>query len=139
NSPMSIDGLGLAYTVKTTVAAVEPNSPAAKAGLQLDDVIKAIQFYDSSRTGKNEALGWNELEREQGAQALWIAHEDMDTRQLGLRVTRANGEALEVILDGEPDTDWPVPDRGLAFDFDTRLQKADNLAQALVMGTRRTG
>jgi regulator of sigma E protease len=140
SSPVAIDALGLAYTVSTVVEGVEPDSPAARAGLKKDDVIKAVQFYDSTRTGKQEALRWLDLEPEQWARPFWLAQEEMDGRKLGLRVARRDGQTFDVVLDGEEDKqNWFSPDRGLLFEYDTRLQKADNLVDAMLMGTRRTG
>src|SRR5437764_9640386 len=46
---------------------------------------------------------------------------------------------MESVLEGEQEPRWPLADRGLAFEMDTRLQKADSLVQALAMGTQRTG
>jgi regulator of sigma E protease len=136
---MSLDGLGLAYTVNTTIASVDGTGPAGTAGVQAGDVITAVQFYASSRDGKPEPLGWSDLEREQGAHALWAASEDQDSRQLALRVTQANGGTLSVLLEGKEDSTWPVHDRGLVYDVDSRLQRADSLVQALALGTKRTG
>jgi membrane-associated protease RseP (regulator of RpoE activity) len=59
-SPMAIPELGLAYQVKTTVADVAPDAPAAKKGLKKGDVILEIQpQYPTGRPGFLERVrGW---------------------------------------------------------------------------------
>jgi len=44
NSPMPLSGLGLAYFVEAVVDHVEPNNPAAAAGVQPNDQVVAVQF-----------------------------------------------------------------------------------------------
>jgi regulator of sigma E protease len=140
NSPVGIDGLGLAYAVTTLIADVKAGSPADLAGLKKDDVIKAVQLYHSSNSGKSEPLKWLDLEREQCAFTYWgLAQEEMDGRKLGLRVVRGDQPAFDVVLDGVEDSHWPMAVRGLALEYDTRLQKAGTFVDALAMGTRRTG
>ena len=57
-SPMPLDSLGVACEVPTTVAAVEPNSPAAKAGIQPGDEIVSEKLIsppqEKSANGKGE-------------------------------------------------------------------------------------
>src|SRR5262249_55178266 len=62
-SPLSVPGLGLAYRVETTVADVANDSPADKAGLKKDDVIKAVRVYQAGKTpeDKGKAGDWMEL------------------------------------------------------------------------------
>ncbi len=141
SSPLAVNGLGLAYTVMTVIDDVAKDSPAANAGLQKGDVVKAIQFYDL-RNGQPDPVRWLDLEPDQWARPYWVAQEESDLKTIGLRVQREVGgtkQTLEVVLDGVDDKDWPLADRGLSFETDTRMQKADTLGQALVMGGRRTG
>jgi regulator of sigma E protease len=140
NSPQAIDGLGLAYAVMTIVEEVEPGSPAEQAGLKKEDVIKAVQFY-KLRDGQPELIRreWFDLEPMQWANTFNLIQEALDTPRIGLRVARGDKESFDVVVDGVEDPTWPLADRGLAFETDTRLQKADSLGSALVMGVRYTG
>ncbi len=44
NEPLDVAGLGLCYPIKTRVAAVRPDSPAAWAGIKPGDVINSVTF-----------------------------------------------------------------------------------------------
>jgi regulator of sigma E protease len=165
NAPQAIDGLGLAYSIKTQIADIErtpwrANEPAfspaehavvAKNGkpllneegkpqeypLKKDDVIKTARFFgrvDGELKSTDVKLG-----PDQGAYAQWMAHEGTYVRQLGLVVQRGDSEPVEVLIQGEEDKSWPQAARGLRFDGDMRLEKADSLAQALVLGVHHTG
>ena len=152
-SPRAIDGLGLAYAIKTQIDAVSADSPAAKAivakdgkvakgaayPLQKGDVIKAVRFYAKQPGGTMEPDTEIKLGPDQGAHALWLAEEFTPFRQIGLVLQRGEDEAVEVLLEGVEDKTRPQIGRGIGFQADMRLEKADSLGQALGMGIRRTG
>jgi regulator of sigma E protease len=151
-SPRAIDGLGLAYAVKTQIDLVRPESPATKAtvardgqmpkggeyALQKGDVIKAVHFYATNAEGLVEQEPEVKLGPEQGAYLLWLAEEAPLARRLGLVIKRGEDEPVEVTLEGVEDTSRPQISRGIAFDTDTRLEKAESLGQALLMGGKHT-
>jgi regulator of sigma E protease len=152
-SPRAIDGLGLAYAIKTQIDAVTPDSPAAKAvvskdgklakgadyPLQKGDVIKAVRYFLRTPDGTVEPDAEFKLGPDQGANALWLAEEVASVRKLGLVVQRGDDDPVEVTLDGSEDRSRPQISRGVLFESDTRLEKADSLGQALAMGVRHTG
>jgi regulator of sigma E protease len=152
-SPRAIDGLGFAYVIKTQVDGIAPDSPAAKAivskdgklakdsvfPLQKGDVIKAVRFF-----GKNlEGIVQQELEvkvgADQGAYVQWFAEDVSTLRKIGLIVQRGADDPVEVTLEGVEDRARPQINRGIVFEGDMRLDKADTLVQALGMGVRNTG
>src|SRR5205823_6615183 len=106
--------------------------------LQKGDVIKAVQFY-SAVSGTAKPLSDIHVEWDQGAFLAYTAQELADVRKLGLTVVRPNSPPIQVVLDGVEDATWPQADRGLVFDGDLRLERADTLGQALWMGVRHTG
>jgi regulator of sigma E protease len=151
-SPRAIDGLGLAYVVHTQVGSILPNGAAATAIVSKDgkfakgveyplkkgDVIKAVRFYSPNTEGVVELDLEIKLGPDQGAYMLWLAEEAPLARRLGLVVKRGEDDAVEVTLEGVEDKSRPQVSRGIAFDTDTRLEKADSLGQALAMGGRHT-
>jgi regulator of sigma E protease len=151
-SPRAIDGLGLCYTVTTQIDAVTPDSPAAKAHvakdgkfakdtdypLQKGDVVKAIRIFGKNDDGIVEQEAEFKLGPDQGAYAHWLAEEIAPVHRLGLAIQRGEDETVDVVLEGVEDKARPQVSRGIAFEADTRLEKADSLGQALVMGGRRT-
>jgi regulator of sigma E protease len=137
NSPWSIPSLGLAYRVETVVDAVLPHSPAEKAGIREGDVVKAIRFQlPGPKPGEEKATNWVDLEYDQWAHYFWLLQEQ-DFKEVALKVER-EGQVQELTLVPEPDLNWPRADRGLRFQADTVLVKADGVAQAIAMGTRDT-
>jgi regulator of sigma E protease len=152
-SPRAIDGLGLAYAVKTQIDEVQPGSPAAKAVVTKDgpvpkdtvyplkkgDVIKAIRYFGKNADGVVKQAGEIELTPDQGAYAQWLAEELTSVRRLGLVIQRGEDEKVEVQLEGEEDTARPLAARGIDFEQDMRLEKADSPGQAFVMGLHHTG
>jgi membrane-associated protease RseP (regulator of RpoE activity) len=154
-SSLPISELGVAYQVKAQVAAVEPGSPAAKAGLRAEDFI----------------LSWNSLQtpRKAGQEPKWpdkpvnLRPEDnpngdpdpywasafymmqtLDYDKIKLEVRHTDGPQPETIeLELQPDPTWPQLDstrpRGLRLiPYQDRLVRADNLGEAVQMGMRYT-
>ncbi len=50
NGPIGIDSLGVGYVMYPTVAGIVPDSPAAKAGLQVGDVLSSVQMVMPEQT-----------------------------------------------------------------------------------------
>jgi regulator of sigma E protease len=133
NSPQAIDELGLAYQVVTVVKEVAPGSPAATAGLQSGDVVKAIGYFDPLKKDKTTPE-WNNLGLTDWANAHWLLQQiGGEPRRLAVRYQRG-GAVHEVELACPADTTWPMVERGFRFDFDMRRQMADGFAEAVVMG-----
>jgi len=135
-SPIAVDALGLAYSVYTFVQDVTPDSPAAQEGIKKGDLIKAIQLYETDADGKVEPAKWQDLGVDNWPYANYLAQR-IDPRRIGLRIQREQQPTFEVILGGEPDQAWPLADRGLVFASDMRLQKADSISAALLIGLQR--
>lgn len=144
NSPVSVSGLGLAYWVTGTVEEVEPDSPAAKAKIQPNDVVEAI-LWDTNppepswlaRLFGAKAEKWEEMKPHQWAfvESMLQAH----TKDFKLRLKRAGSdEPVIVALQGAEDTRWPAEERGLALQAESREQKASDLGHAIELGARRT-
>ncbi|HJT76027.1 MAG TPA: site-2 protease family protein, partial [Gemmataceae bacterium] len=143
-APVAIPELGLAYQVDSFVEDVLPGSPAAAAGLQKNDVIKAVRLKKlGAKLDEPPKDGTWEPESSKDAAldqwpSLFAAMQEQDFAEVGLRVERG-GQVLELSLTTEPDASWPLDSRGVLLMPDLRLQKADNLGEAVVLGMRDTG
>ena len=138
SSPMSIPELGLAYRVECMIDAVEPNSPAAAAGLKPDEVIEAIRFQEWDALQRQVITGsqWFNLDLDQWAWTFATLQRD-DFKEVTFRVKRDN-QPVEITVVATPDPTWPIAERGLILMPDLRLQKADGLGAAIALGFERT-
>jgi regulator of sigma E protease len=135
SSPLSIAGLGLAYHVETVVEEVKPGSPAEKAGLKKNDVIKEFQFYKVGKTPDEvNPEKMRAIESHQWANVDTLIQE-WESKKLTLKVDRDN---TEITLTAEEDKNWPAEERGLFLIPDDRLYKASSLGEALGMGVEKT-
>jgi len=144
NSPLAIDGLGLAYWVSGVVEDVEADSPAAKAGVKRSDLIEAV-LWDTNppqpswfrRQLGATAEKWDEIKPHQWAcvESILQGH----PKEFKLRLKRAaTGETVELAMQGVEDKRWPVDDRGIQLQSESREQKASDLGDAIGLGARRT-
>jgi regulator of sigma E protease len=134
STPLAISGLGLAYYVETTIDAEGP-SPAG--GLKKGDIVTEVRPRRFDEKGNVEPDDWLPLEQHQGAY-LHALFQGTASADFDLKVTRG-GATQEVAVTVVPDPrGWPAVERGFVFPFDTRLQKADNVWEALKMGLHRT-
>ena len=134
SAPMPISGLGLAYYVETTVDV----GPAAGPGLWKGDVITEVRPRKVDDKGEASPDKWIPLKQYQGA---YLHHlmQILPSPELDFKVTRAGTPDTEVTVTVVPATaDWPAVDRGFVFNFDTRIQIAEDPWDAVKMGMHRT-
>jgi regulator of sigma E protease len=132
-SPISIPGLGIAYKVKANV--VRANGVAAAAGLQAEDEITSVLYYDAPKGTPEPKKKWQEVKPDQWAHVVHNLNERLFVYggQVDLKYKRKE-KIHEVKLTLPLDESWPIASRGLVFEDDMRLQKADSVGQAIAMG-----
>jgi regulator of sigma E protease len=137
-SPASISAIGLALMVDATVGSVEPESPAAKAGVEPGDRIVRARFIDPAAPAADgdEGVELSEAAPNWPAVAAVLQRLPSGSR-IALTVDHG-GERREVVLDPVPASGRFVADRGLVFDPVYRMVKAGSLPAALARGGRRT-
>lgn len=136
NSPQPISGLGLAYWVEYQVDHVEPDGPAATAGIQPTDLIKKVQFKAVDDSGALKAGEWDDIEKLQWASVDFVYQ--LYSPEVGLQVQHSNEQTAEITITGKQTTDWPLYDRGLRFQPEVRIQRATDVGDAIRLGALRT-
>jgi membrane-associated protease RseP (regulator of RpoE activity) len=155
---LAIPGLGIAYRVDSTIVAVEPGSPADKAGLKDKDEIIAIAFRQSTENpAEVKWSNWAKLEAKRDGQERFdrwayidLALQSLDYPHVQLKVRRINDKGEKEVktvpedlnsgwVTAEEDATWPEAERGLMLTPDHHLQKASTTWEALQFGVSRTG
>jgi membrane-associated protease RseP (regulator of RpoE activity) len=146
-SPLALPQLGVAYWVLSQIVEVEPDSPAAKAGLKKDDTLKEYRLRKLSEFSKEYSWDeWRSLESKRNDNPVydrWAMPfsllQALDHKEMQVRVKRPDEEMKEPItLTPMEDRTWPLVSRGFRLLDDYKLQKANSLGEALVMGGRET-
>lgn len=135
-APLPVNGLGFAYHVDAVVNEVVPGSAAAAAGLQPNDKVTQVRFSAVDHAGKPIPQAWDDVRPHQWAFVDYKL-QVMAPHAFDAKVERG-GQTIEVTLAAAEDKTWPVADLGLSLMNETRLQKADGIADALEMGAYRT-
>jgi regulator of sigma E protease len=152
-SPVSIPELGIAYQVDTVVESVQPNSPAAAAGIKSGDTVKAIRFDKPGAEAPQPGLfdwlfrwfrsgptpePWIELTSDQWAYVFAGLQQD-EWKTVSLRIEREGNPQEPISVAARVDETWPRTERGLILpNPEVQLQRANNFAQAIGYGIQRT-
>lgn len=130
--PLEVPGLGLAYAVRPKIAAIAPDSPAAKAGLKAGDAIGALTFT-LSQTNKPETFKLDDKA------AAWPAvfsllQLQLDPRRPVQLVINNSNTPVAVTPEADPTSRWFHPLRGLQFTAIRRIVPPQAPAAAIRRG-----
>lgn len=152
NSPVAVPELGIAYKVLGTVRAVEPDSLAAEAGIQLGDVIREAKILPPDKDTLEELREkYNQLDLEQREETVTLDEEhanwpfllyaiqtSLPGTTVEFRCLRGD-EKVVALVEPVESTDWFNPNRGWLFEPRTFIQIAGSLGEAVRRGARETG
>jgi regulator of sigma E protease len=137
---LEVPGLGLAYRVRTKIEAVTPDSPAAKAGLKVGDVINAVSFpsikvkpwvWPLSLIFSTEA---KEILFDDKSPAWPSFFQELQIRPTEPIALRVNNSDAKVIVTPTPELTWFRPHRGEQFQIEIRRTSPMTIAMSLQRG-----
>ncbi len=135
NSPVPLNGLGLAYWVEAVVDEVSPDGPAAGL-VEPNDVIAAVRFHYTNARGEMKSGDWLELSKPHQWASVDAVLQRTAPQEVELRLRRGDN-TREVRLTPRPDQEHYLDDRGILLMRDFRVQKAEHLLDAISLGTWR--
>jgi len=143
DQPMSVPALGFAYQVRNQVQAVQPDSPASKAGIQPGDQITQAHFIpaddDDSAYADRLADKPVEFSAEQRNWPSFVFN--LQTlphgMQIELTVRNAEGERQVKVVPVEV-ADAFFAERGLNFEPLDYVRRAQSFGEAASLGLRET-
>ena len=143
----SIESLGIAYDVSSTVAAIEPGSSAAEAGLPVGSTILEVQFKVQGKENQDyaEAVFSSSYQQpvqlnEQGSNWLGV-HRKLQRLLPNTEVLLTYsklGTTGSITLATRPADDLYFSDRGLVLVGLSGIHMAGSLGEAISLGFRET-
>jgi regulator of sigma E protease len=144
-SPMSIPALGLAYQLGDRLAAVDADSPAAKAGLKAGDQIVSAEFQpaDPEEVKVLKEIGLSprvEFVAKDTSLGNWPYFLMVRSQRIfpNEKVLLTTTDGRKLTLEPTKSPDFFNPDRGFWFASMTRIRKATSFGEALALGGRET-
>jgi regulator of sigma E protease len=140
NNPLSIPELGIAYQVLNKVDRIVAGSVAEKKGIKPGEVIKSAKIVPPDSDAIKEDIGQSKatIEFDEKNQnwpfffnVLQVVHPESSVELI-------IDKDKKVILKMENIPDWFYPDRGLIFEPDVFVVKAQSLGQAITLGAENT-
>lgn len=142
DSPISITSVGVAFHLIPTVFRVDPDGPAAKAGIKERDAITQLKLFlrdDVPSEYKSGSPITVEIGETNWAFAMWrLQQHPVEKVQVTLAAP-GGAEAPKHDLIPVAAKDWYVAgDRGLLSEYKKSTLKAESVSEALALGWRHT-
>jgi len=141
NSPLAAPALGIAYRVLNRVANVQPDSPAAQAGLQSGDTITKAEFIlpKDAKKGSEaiKPIAFDEKEQQNWPAFVRIIQVLLPGTQVKLTYTRDEKE-LHTTLEPANAEGYFLAQRGFVFRRVKRIRIAATLSEQLEYGYQET-
>ncbi len=133
--PLKVPGLGLAFPVRTRIKKIVPDSPAAKAGLKVGDMINALGLTRTA-TGKPTIKTdvFNFTDELPDWPRVFAVLQKLPRQAVRLTVNNAEEP---ITITPEPDPSWFHPFRGVQLRDLVRNLPPQSLPDALRAGSTR--
>jgi regulator of sigma E protease len=143
NDPLAAPALGIAYRSMTIVSGVEPDSPAAKAGIVENDVLQSVEFLYPEEMKEKPEVSKFSLAQDEKLDGFSLGRLLLELQKLPpetkLKIAyKRGGEDLEAILMPVESDAAYVVGRGLEFQGIQRIRVAENWNEAAQRGYTET-
>jgi regulator of sigma E protease len=140
SSPVSLPAIGAAIGVEATVAAVEVDGPAERAGIRPGDRVVRAAFLEPGQQAADPDAGLDIAEKSPSwPYVAAVLQQVRDGTRLRLTVEPADGGARrEVEIAPAESEEQFVTDRGLVFEPVYETVRAASVGDALARGGRKT-
>ncbi len=139
--PLSVPAIGVAFRVLHHVVAVDPDGPAEKAGIRVDDNLQEIKFVPSEgrkKSGDEDlVLKFTESDRSWPT-AFWLMQQLRQDQVILTVKSQGAEEARTIAIEPVDAPDWFLPMRGFATKGLSKTRQAENIGEAVTLGFRRT-
>ncbi|MCA9258926.1 MAG: site-2 protease family protein, partial [Planctomycetales bacterium] len=137
---VSAPSLGIAYRIVNRVHAVEPGSPAERAGLQSGDRLRSVEFvYPADAEDAPPAKVFELGEDSHNDWAGVLSSLQFRPLDVKLKITYERGEEThEAIVEPEASSEQFAADRGFAFLPMQRTRKAETFGEQVQRGWQET-
>jgi regulator of sigma E protease len=147
--PLSVPAIGVAYHVTNHVVAVEPDSPAALAGIKEQDNIESVKLVPTADekekdrdAEKSATIRFRDEKKSRELRnwprAFWLM-QNFPLRTVVLEVRSQGGDPRTTEeITPKVDSEWFLPMLGLQMTPLTETRKADNIGEAVALGFRHT-
>ena len=138
NAPLPISSIGVATYLTSKVIAVEPESPADKAGIKPGAIVKAADVFLPKDVPLDDYEERSNKTKFGDTQKNWVGLfwelQSTPRRKVSLTYSDDQNKMDTVTLETQLSEKWASPIRGIRPRAQTEIRKAEHLGQALAMG-----
>ena len=129
------------YTIRNVVQDVQEDTPASKAGIQAGDIVTSAKFVPPEDLKSKSNLPKKPFDLKKFENDWPLVQFTLQTSLPGTEVELSllrNGKPEKVTMQSITSDEWNVDERGLHFDFESRILRKSNFVDAFWLGLSET-